>query len=139
MDHLTPDKRSWNMSRIRSVKTKPEEIVAKYLRENHMGYRRFRKDLPGKPDFVLSKYHAVIFVNGCFWHRHEGCNRATMPKSNTEYWETKFSRNVERDKENYATLQTNGWRVFIVWECELGKDAEDILDNIRKEITRGIH
>ena len=137
MDHLSHEKRSWNMSRIRSEKTKPEETVACYLREHHMGYRRSRKDLPGKPDFVLSKYRAVIFVNGCFWHRHDGCSRATMPKSNTEYWEAKFTRNVERDHENYAALLIAGWRVFVIWECELRKDAEVKLNAIVGDIVNG--
>ena len=134
MDSLTPEKRSWNMSRIRSKNTRPEQIVAAYLRENHIGYRRNRKDLPGKPDFVLSKYHAVIFVNGCFWHRHPGCKRATTPKSNEEYWNAKFQRTVDRDNKEYEALKKLGWRVFVIWECELGKDAEFKLRELEKEI-----
>ena len=135
MDHLSPEKRSWNMSRIRSNKTKPEQLVASYLREHHMGYRRSVKDLPGKPDFVLTKYHAVIFVNGCFWHRHEGCKRATTPKTNTEYWNAKFQKNIERDKAAYQELQEKGWRVFVIWECELKKKvAEDRLSRLAEEI-----
>ena len=134
MDHITPEHRSWNMSRIRSKKTKPEEIVAAYLREHHIGYRRYSKDLPGKPDFVLSKYRAVIFVNGCFWHRHEGCKRATFPKTNTEYWSAKFQRTVERDKVEQQELENAGWRVFTIWECELGKNAEYNLKELVKSI-----
>ena len=134
MDHLTPEKRSWNMSRIRSKKTKPEQIVADYLRQNHIGYRRYQTDLPGKPDFVLSKYRAVIFVNGCFWHRHQGCKRATTPKTNTEYWNAKFQRTVQRDNEEYEALRKLGWRVFIVWECQLGKESEFELRQLLLEI-----
>ena len=134
MDHLSPEHRRWNMSRIRSKKTKPEQIVASYLRENHIGYRRYSKDLPGKPDFVLSKYHAVIFVNGCFWHRHKGCKKAAVPKTNTEYWLAKFQKNVERDEAAYHMLKENGWRVFVVWECELRKDAPYKLKELVREI-----
>ena len=100
-----------------------------------MGYRRSVKDLPGKPDFVLTKYHAVIFVNGCFWHRHEGCKRATTPKTNTEYWNAKFQKNIERDKAAYQELQENGWRVFVIWECELGKESEINLKELVKRIV----
>ena len=139
MDHLTPEKRSWNMSRIRSTKTKPEQIVASYLRENHIGYRRYFDGLPGKPDFVLTKYRAVIFVNGCFWHHHEGCSRAAVPKSNQEYWNEKLRRNVERDKRVYSELESLGWRVFVVWECELGKEAEFRLKELVKDIVMEEH
>ena len=124
MDHLTPEKRSWNMSRIRSTKTKPEQIVASYLRENHIGYRRYFDGLPGKPDFVLTKYRAVIFVNGCFWHKHD-CPRFVWPSTNEEYWRPKIMGNVERDKRNLAELQQLGWTVLTVWECELKKKAID--------------
>ena len=122
------------MSRIRSKKTKPEQLVASYLREHHIGYRRSVKDLPGKPDFVLTKYHAVIFVNGCFWHRHEGCRRATTPKTNTAFWLSKFQATVERDRRQYAELRASGWRIFVIWECELEKDAEFNLKMLLREI-----
>ena len=135
MDHISSEHRSWNMSRIRSEKTKPEQLVASYLRENHMGYRRYSKDLPGKPDFVLSKYHAVIFVNGCFWHRHEGCKKATMPKTNTEYWLAKFQKNVDRDMHDQKLLRELGWRVFVIWECEINKNAEFSLKELIKDIV----
>jgi len=134
MDTITPEHRSWNMSRIRSKKTKPEQIVATYLREWHLGYRRYSSNLPGKPDFVLSKYHAVIFVNGCFWHGHDGCKRANIPKTNTEYWTNKITRNQERDQIEYQILRDLGWRVFVIWECELGKDAGYKLKELVKEI-----
>lgn len=134
MDTVTPEHRSWMMSRVRSKKTKPEQLVASYLRESHLGYRRYRTSLPGKPDFVLSKYRAVIFVNGCFWHGHPGCKRATIPKTNTEWWIAKFQQNKLRDERNYTLLREMGWRVFVIWECELGNDAEYKLKELVKEI-----
>jgi len=118
-DHLTKKKRSWNMSRIKSKDTKPELIVRSLL--HHLGYR-FRlhsKKLPGKPDIVLAKYKTVIFVHGCFWHRHKDCPRATTPKSNQEYWKAKFERNVQRFEEVSKQIQAMGWHVMVIWECEL--------------------
>ena len=134
MDTVTPEQRSWNMRRIRSTKTKPEQIVASYLRECGLGYKRYNTDLPGKPDFVLSKYHTVIFVNGCFWHGHEGCKRATIPKTNTEWWVEKIQRTKARDEKAYEDLQALNWRVFVIWECELGKDAKFRLKELVKDI-----
>lgn len=125
MDRLTKQRRSWNMSRIRGVNTKPEIRVRSML--HHMGYRfrLHRKDLPGKPDIVLPKYETVVFVHGCFWHRHPGCRFAYTPKSRVKFWSKKFARNVERHNEVEAELKTQGWRVAVVWECET-KD-EDVL------------
>jgi len=137
MDIVSPGKRSWIMSRIRAKKTKPEQIVASYLRSCGLGYRRYVANLPGRPDFVLSKYHAVIFVNGCFWHCHEGCKMGTIPKTNTEWWTAKFQRNKARDERDYGLLRDLGWRVFVIWECELGKDARFRLKEIVKEILMG--
>ncbi|WP_206911688.1 DNA mismatch endonuclease, patch repair protein [Enterococcus sp. DIV0840] len=96
-DHLSKEKRSWNMSKIRSTDSKPEEIVRKFLYSNKIGYRKNVKELPGKPDLVLKKYNTVIFVNGCFWHCHQGCSRFRLPKSNQQYWSKKLAHNVERD------------------------------------------
>lgn len=128
-DHLTKEKRSWNMSRIRSKDTKPEIIVRSLL--HHLGYR-FRlhsKKLPGKPDIVLTKYKTVIFVHGCFWHRHEGCSRATMPKSNKGYWTAKFERNVQRFKDVSEQIKSLGWKVIVIWECEV-KDADVLTERL---------
>jgi DNA mismatch endonuclease (patch repair protein) len=127
VDRISEVHRSWNMSRIRAVDTKPEIIVRRLL--HALGYRfrlhgrvnkRFCKSgvLPGRPDIVLAKYKTVIFVNGCFWHRHEECKYATSPKSRVEFWEKKFYRNVERDKQNQKVLKVLGWNVIIIWECE---------------------
>lgn len=107
------------MSRIRGKGTGPEERVRKYLFSKGFRYRKNDVRLPGKPDAVLPKYKAVIFVNGCFWHHHEGCQYAYIPKSNTEFWMSKFETNTARDKRNYNELKKSGWRVFVVWQCEL--------------------
>ena len=119
MDSLTKEHRSWNMSRIRSKDTKPERIVRSFLHRNGLRFRLHVKNLPGKPDIVFPKYKTVIFVHGCFWHRHKGCSDATIPSSNRDFWQNKFKRNVKRDKEEQATLRKLGWKVIVVWECEL--------------------
>lgn len=119
-DNHTKEIRSMNMSHIRSKNTKPEEIVRKYLFSKGLRYRKNVKKLPGCPDIVLKKYNAVIFVNGCFWHKHD-CGRFVWPSSNIEYWRRKIERNIERDQNNLTELKNIGWRVFIIWECELKK------------------
>lgn len=119
MDKHSKEQRSYNMSRIRSNNTKPEEIVRKYLFRQGFRYRKNDGRYPGKPDIVLPKYRTVIIVNGCFWHKHDTCGNFHWPITNTEYWEKKIYRNVERDKENYAKLEAMGWNILIVWECEL--------------------
>ncbi|MBC2705609.1 very short patch repair endonuclease [Desulfobacula sp.] len=118
MDTLSPEKRSWNMSRIKNRDTKPEIAVRSLLHRMGYRFRLHRKDLPGKPDIVLPKYRTVILVHGCFWHRHEGCNLAYKVKSNVKKWEAKFARNVERDKTKRNKLLELGWQVKIIWECE---------------------
>jgi DNA mismatch endonuclease (patch repair protein) len=104
VDHLTRAKRSWNMSRIRSGNTKPEKVVRSLLHAMGYRFRLHRKNLPGKPDIVLPKYKTVIFVHGCFWHRHPGCKNATMPKTNTEFWEDKLSQNIDRDRKKQSLI-----------------------------------
>lgn len=118
VDHLTPEKRSWNMSKIKSGNTKPEMIVRSMLHRMGYRFRLHRKDLPGKPDIVLPKYNTVIFVHGCYWHRHKGCKYAYNPKSRIDCWQNKFKSNVERDKKNRITLEKLGWNVKVIWECE---------------------
>lgn len=118
MDRLTKEKRSWNMSRIRGKDTKPEVVVRSML--HGMGYR-FRihvKGLPGCPDIVLPKYRAVIFVHGCFWHRHTGCKYAYIPKSRQDFWAKKFQKTVERHEIVTRELEEQGWKTLVVWECE---------------------
>ena len=122
MDVHSKEVRSYNMSQIRGAKTKPEDFVAKYLFSQGFRYRRNVKFLPGSPDIVLKKYRTVIFVNGCFWHAHEGCKRFVLPDTNREFWQAKLLRNRERDSENYKLLTNLGWKIFIIWECDLKKD-----------------
>lgn len=114
-----------NMSHIRSVNSRPEELVRKYLFSKGFRYRKNVRSLPGCPDIVLTKYRTVVFVNGCFWHKHD-CPRFVWPSSNEEYWHSKIQRNVERDKKSFAELQALGWNVIIVWECELKKTKRDM-------------
>ena len=123
-DHLTVSKRSWNMSRIRSKDTQPEMIVRKMLHNNGIRYRLHARDLPGKPDLSNKSKKFAIFVNGCFWHQHKGCKRASIPKSNTDYWIPKLEKNVNRFKENSDRLDTMGYRTAVIWECEV-KDLEN--------------
>ncbi len=117
-DRLTKEQRSWNMSRIRSKDTKPELLVRRLLTALGLRYRLHRAGLPGKPDIVLGPRRLVIFVHGCFWHRHAGCKEATMPAANRVFWQTKLEGNAARDRRHRAALQKLGWRVVTVWECE---------------------
>ena len=133
-DVHSPQVRSRNMSNIKGKNTKPEMIVRRYLFSKGFRYRKNDIRLPGKPDIVLPKYRTVIFVNGCFWHKHD-CGRFVWPSSNTEYWIPKINRNVERDKQNHKKLIDMGWKVLIIWECELKKNVrEDRLERLIKEI-----
>ena len=127
-DTHSKEVRSKNMSHIRSTNSKPEETVRKYLFSKGLRYRKNVRRLPGCPDIVLPKYRTVIFVNGCFWHKHD-CGRFVWPSSNEEYWHQKISRNIERDAENQKLLMEQGWRVLVIWECQLKKKvaAENLL------------
>lgn len=118
-DVHTPEQRSFNMSRVRSKNTKPELLVRKFLFSLGFRYRLHDKKLPGKPDIVLPKYKTVVFINGCFWHGHEGCKRSALPKTRTEWWSAKITRNKELDRVNIIQLQNIGWKVFSIFECEL--------------------
>ena len=119
MDFLTEEQRKWNMSRVRSKNTKPEMTVRSFLHRKGFRFRLHVKKLPGHPDIVLPKYKTVVEVRGCFWHRHPGCKSATMPSSNTEFWQAKFKQNTERDKKNEQILKVMGWDLIVIWECEL--------------------
>lgn len=138
MDNHSKEARSKNMSRIRSTNSKPEEIVRKYLFSQGFRYRKNVRTLPGCPDIVLPKYKTVIFVNGCFWHKHN-CPRFVWPSSNEEYWRPKILKNVERDQVSTALLRDAGWNVIVVWECELKKKVrEERLDRLCVQIREGI-
>lgn len=121
MDTLTPERRSWNMSRIRSSDTTPERLVRSLLHRMGYRFRLYREDLPGKPDIVLPRHRTVILVHGCYWHRHADCRLAYSPKSNTHFWQAKFRENVSRDLRQFQELTKLGWRVITVWECETTK------------------
>ena len=118
-DKMTPEQRHRCMSHVRSKDTKPEMTVRRYLFVRGFRYRIHVKNLPGKPDIVLRKYRAVIFVNGCFWHGHEGCGSYSFPKSNVEFWRSKIERNRERDLREAVELRSQGWHVIKIWECQL--------------------
>lgn len=136
-DVHTPEVRSYNMSHIKGKDTKPEVIVRKYLFSQGFRYRKNDPRLPGKPDIVLPKYKTVIFVNGCFWHKHEGCKYFVWPKSNTDFWKKKISDTVERDNREYRQLEDLGWRIIVVWECELkSKVQKERLERLCHEIRK---
>jgi DNA mismatch endonuclease (patch repair protein) len=124
------------MSRIGSKNTQPEKTVRSVLHRLGFRFRLHRRDLPGKPDVVLPRYKTAVFVQGCFWHRHEGCRDSTTPKTNTAFWLEKFRRNVERDTKVHAALVAAGWRVLIVWECETVR-LEKLAERMQMEIGRG--
>lgn len=121
MDVHDQKTRSYNMSCIKGINTKPEEIVRKCLFAHGFRYRKNDKRLPGKPDIVLPKYKTVIFINGCFWHKHEGCKYFSWPKNHADFWRDKLEGNVERDKKKTAELKNLGWKVCVVWECAIKK------------------
>lgn len=135
-DNHTKEIRSYNMSRIRSKNTKSEEMVRKFLFSQGFRYRKNDARLPGKPDIVLPKYKTVIFVNGCFWHKHEGCKYFVWPKSNEKFWQAKINANVSRDQENMKRLTKLGWNVIVIWECELKKE---LLDSTMMRIVELLH
>ena len=125
--HKVSDQRSRNMSAIKSKNTKPEITLRKLLHSMGYRFRLHRKDLPGSPDIVLPKYKTVIFVHGCFWHRHENCKYATTPKTRKEFWEKKFRENINRDNLNQANLSLKGWKIIIIWECQLKGDIKKLI------------
>jgi DNA mismatch endonuclease (patch repair protein) len=121
-DIYSKQKRSEIMSHIFGKETKPEVIVRKFLFANGFRFRKNVKDLPGKPDIVLPKYKIVIFIHGCFWHGHT-CNRGTLPTTNVELWKTKIGGNIERDKRDVSKLEKQGWKVIVIWQCEIKNTA----------------
>ncbi|WP_263788950.1 very short patch repair endonuclease [Salinibacter grassmerensis] len=133
-DPLSPEERSELMSRINSTETEPEQLTRSILHQAGYRFRKNVSDLPGTPDVVLPKYNTVIFVHGCFWHRHDCRKGRSMPNSNTQSWKEKFERNVERDGKNEEALEELGWQVLTVWECELNDDAVDTLEDIMHDL-----
>ena len=141
-DILSKEQRHQCMSNIRGKNTKPELIVRKFLFSKGLRFRLHRKDLPGNPDIVLPKYKTVVFINGCFWHGHEGCKYYRLPKSNVEFWESKITNNKNRDVLNEIKLRELGWKVIRIWECEIrrvqdrNKSLERLYNQIVKKDTR---
>lgn len=136
MDRISKEHRSWNMSRIRGRDTKPEKVVRSLLHRMGYRFRLHRKGLPGKPDIVLPKYRTVIFVHGCFWHRHSGCRFAYTPKSRGEFWQQKFRANRRRDHRSTAALTRLGWRVLVIWECET-QGGKALAVRMQRELKMG--
>ena len=135
-DVHSKETRSYNMSRIKGKNTKPEILVRKFLHKNGYRYRLHVKDMPGKPDIVLPKYKTVIFVNGCFWHGHEGCKYFVVPKTRSEWWLHKINTNITNDKRATNNLQTDGWRIVTLWECELKKEhVEHTLNSLLHQLS----
>ncbi len=134
VDRTSRQHRSWNMSRIRGSNTKPEKAVRSLL--HHMGYRfrLHRRNLPGTPDLILPKYQTVIFVHGCFWHRHKNCQYAYTPKSRINFWDAKFKENMTRDRCVQRQLRKEGWRIITVWECQIKNS-----DRLAKRLGRLLH
>ncbi len=137
MDKITPEQRHYTMSRIRGKDTKPEILVRQYLFSEGFRFRKNDRRYPGHPDIVLPKYRTMVFVNGCFWHGHEGCRYYTIPKTNTDFWVSKIRRNQERDRFDREELERLGWNVITVWECQLEKKVrEDTLKELALRIAR---
>ena len=133
MNNTSKLKRSWNMAQIKGKDSKPELIVRSYLHGRGFRFRTNVNSLPGKPDIVLKKYNTLIFVDGCFWHRHKGCQYAYTPKSRKDFWRTKFRNNVKRDKLVNEELGKSEWKVHRIWECEINKNNLDSLAKIIKQ------
>ena len=135
-DVHSPEVRSYNMSRIRGKNTKPEMKLRSLLHRAGFRFRVHDSNLPGTPDIVLPRYKSAIFVNGCFWHRHEGCKYCAMPKTRKDFWEKKFSDTVKRDRAKHKQLQEAGWDVLVVWECELKTDSEIMVKGLIKQLQK---
>ena len=136
-DRLSKEQRRLVMSHIHSNDTGPEKALRKNLWRLGFRYVKNDKRLPGKPDLVLPKYRTVVFVHGCFWHAHQGCETFRMPRSNTDYWKRKITRNLERDQDVWRQLEAKGWNVIIVWECQLKKAMiQETIANVSTEIRQ---
>jgi len=133
-DHISAEKRSWNMRQIRNKNTAPEVLTRSLMHALGLRFRLHRKNLPGSPDIVLAKYRIVVFVHGCYWHRHPGCKYASTPKTNTAFWQRKFTQNVSRDIESCIKLKRLGWKVLIIWQCET-KDIEKLRKRLVAEFS----
>lgn len=133
MDKLDPERRSRNMARVQGKNTGPELRVRRVAHQMGLRFRLHRSDLPGTPDLVFPKHRLAVFVHGCFWHRHAGCGRASMPAIRQDFWTAKFNATVARDERRIRALRDAGWSVLILWECELKSDAR-----IEAALTRAV-
>jgi len=136
MDRLTKEQRSWNMSRIRGKDTSPERAVRSMLHRLGYRFRLHSRSLPGRPDLVLPKYGTVVLVHGCFWHRHARCPLAFTPKTREQFWSEKFDANIARDRRVVRALRSLGWRVLVVWECEV-RDTELLSRRLDRSLRQG--
>ncbi len=127
MDTVTKQRRSEIMGLVRRANTRPEVVVRRALHQLGYRFRLHRRGLPGTPDIVLPRHRTVIFVHGCFWHRHGKCHKATTPTSNVEFWKSKFEANVHRDRRKKKLLTSEGWKVIVIWECETAKENLECL------------
>ncbi|MGI2860014.1 very short patch repair endonuclease [Shewanella algae] len=134
VDTLPPEERSERMSRVRAQSTKPEMKLRRLIHGMGFRYRLHRRDLPGKPDLVFPGKRSIIFMHGCFWHRHEGCGLARLPKSKRAFWSAKLEANKERDQKNISTLEAAGWRVLVIWECQL-RDEGEVREVVKEFLT----
>lgn len=143
MDNHSKEVRSYNMSQVKSKDTKPEILVRKFLFANGLRFRLYDKKLPGKPDIVLPRYKSIVFIQGCFWHGHENCQYAAIPKTRTEFWLNKIEGNIKRDKINVDKLIGDGWNVLQVFTCDLKKNKveqtlKNVLENIKINLKVGL-
>jgi len=132
-DHISPEHRSWLMSRVKGKNTSPEIRVRRLAHGMGLRFRLHRKDLPGKPDLVFPRYGVALFVHGCFWHRHPSCPKASLPKTRIKFWQSKFEKNVERDQRNIEEITALGWNALVLWECET-KDPSLVKTKLRRAI-----
>lgn len=134
MDTLSPKKRAWVMSRVGSKNTKPELLIRTVLHRQGYRYKLNDKALPGKPDLTFPRHRLAVFIHGCFWHRHKNCRRATMPKSNQEFWQNKFTTNQRKDARAKRRLNAQGWRTLTVWECQIMRDPQKAAARITRTL-----
>lgn len=136
MDIWSKNKRSEVMSKIGSKNTKPELILRSALFKFGLRFRIHKKDLPGKPDIVFKRYKTAIFVHGCFWHYHQVCKEGRIPSTNSKFWKEKFEKNIEKDQMNIKNIEDLGWKVFVVWECEIEKEINSVINKLLEVLNR---
>ena len=138
-DFMTPSQRSQAMSKVRGYNTKPERLIRSQLHRQGFRFRINTPSLPGKPDIVLKKYNAIIFVHGCFWHNHKGCKKSKLPQTRKDFWQKKIADTVLRDQRNISDLAKQGWRIAVIWECRTKKmdDLDYTINELSKWLIEG--